>query len=118
MCAPVCPNRLETQAQIIQFLNTMHIANDSYSSEVYTNQDVNIKQVLSTIWQYSNLYEYKSVSSFGKWCSEYHLESLNVPANRKKSNTGNHQAVRSLFRNWCTFVSSIYVFHAQSSIHY
>lgn len=88
---------LETKAQVVQFLNAVYNSRDPSNSEVYTRQDVTMKQILNVVWRYTNLYDDKSLFSFAKWCNHQQLDFLNASTKRRKSDSGDRQSVRSLF---------------------
>lgn len=89
--------KLKTKAQVVQFLNAVYNSRDPSNSEVYTRQDVTMKQILNVVWRYTNLYDDKSLFSFAKWCNHQQLDFLNASTKRRKSDSGDRQSVRSLF---------------------
>jgi hypothetical protein len=41
-----------------------------------------MKQILSTVWEYSDIFDDKNTVSFGKWCSSHNVELMKVNTER------------------------------------
>ncbi|ORX52664.1 hypothetical protein DM01DRAFT_1306345 [Hesseltinella vesiculosa] len=84
---------LTNVAQLIQFLNIVYLAHNPDNNEVYEYKDVTMKQVLNTVWNYCDLFDKKTLYSFGKWCSDQKLDFL--LASTKRKSLGNDESIRA-----------------------
>ncbi|KAG1099408.1 hypothetical protein G6F62_009907 [Rhizopus arrhizus] len=88
---------LTTPAQVVQLLNMVYLAFDPSNEDMYECRQVSQKQILSTAWKYTTIFDEKTVLSFTKWCSHKKLDFLKVPAKRRQNNDGDRLTIRYLF---------------------
>jgi hypothetical protein len=77
-----------TTAQVSQFLNIVFLAIDPQNNEIYYRKDLSMKQILSVVWNYSTIFDEKTITSFGRWCTSQKLEFTTVNPKRKHDNDG------------------------------
>lgn len=81
-------------AQVIQFLNIICLTSDPIN-EVYECKSLTNSDILSMVWKYTDLFDKKTVTSFGKWCANK-VDFTAAPSKRRQCDSGK-SSVRSLF---------------------
>ncbi|KAI8973791.1 hypothetical protein BDF20DRAFT_823931 [Mycotypha africana] len=87
-------NQLLTNAQVKQFLNLVYLPINPNNALVYDCKTVSMKQILSLVWNYCELFDDNTVNSFSKWCSHQKLDLLEMNAKRINS-TDDSQRIRT-----------------------
>ncbi|KAI8388577.1 uncharacterized protein BYT42DRAFT_528538 [Radiomyces spectabilis] len=85
------------QSQIVHFLNLVYLASDPGNENMYERQQVSMRQIFASIWQYTAFFDTKTLQAFTVWCTHKKLNFLKAPAKRKLTNTGDRMNVRTLF---------------------
>ncbi|KAG1140683.1 hypothetical protein G6F37_012940 [Rhizopus arrhizus] len=84
-----------SHAQIIQFLNITYLPSDPMNEEVYECKSLTNSDILSMVWKYTDLFDEKTVVSFGQWCVNK-VDFTAAHSKRKQCDSGK-VSVRSLF---------------------
>jgi hypothetical protein len=88
---------LANPVQLIQFLNMVYLSYDPNNTDVYDCKDISMKQILSTVWEYSDIFNDKNTVSFGKWCSNNNVELMKSKTKRKYNGNKEKISTRSLY---------------------
>ncbi|KAI9267073.1 hypothetical protein EDC94DRAFT_657454 [Helicostylum pulchrum] len=84
-----------SHAQVIQFLNITYLPSDPMNEEVYEYKSLTNSDILSMVWKYTDLFDKKTVISFGKWCAN-NVGFTAAHSKRRQCGSGK-VSVRSLF---------------------
>lgn len=84
-----------SHAQVIQFLNITYLPSDPMNEEVYECKSLTNRDILSMVWKYIDLFDKKTVISFGKWCANK-VDFTAAHSKRRQCDSGK-VSVRSLF---------------------
>ncbi|KAI7900692.1 uncharacterized protein BX663DRAFT_517293 [Cokeromyces recurvatus] len=86
-----------TEQHVIQFLNTCFLPYDPNNDEVYEQRSLSNGDILSVLWQYTEVLNDKSVTSFGNWCSSKKVDFLCCKPKRRHIANNSMISVRSLY---------------------
>ncbi|KAI8376266.1 uncharacterized protein BYT42DRAFT_497920 [Radiomyces spectabilis] len=85
------------QQQVVQFLNTCFLPYDPGSDQLYEEKNVTNGDIFSTLLQHTEIFNDKSVTSFGNWCSSKKVDFLMCKPKRKRYANNSMISVRSLY---------------------
>ncbi|KAI8095672.1 hypothetical protein BDF21DRAFT_329237, partial [Thamnidium elegans] len=77
--------KLNNVSQLVQFLNLIYLPDDPNNNITYERQFLPIKDILSKVWECSDLFDDASSSSFNKWCNDKKLGLLSSEVKRRKN---------------------------------
>jgi predicted DNA-binding protein YlxM (UPF0122 family) len=60
---------LETEAQVVQFINNVYYSEDPNNEEVYQMKALSISAIYDTVKEYTKILEDKKPLAFAGWCS-------------------------------------------------
>lgn len=86
-----------TPAQVVQLLNMVYLDFDPNNEDMYECRQVSQKQILSTAWKYTTIFDEKTVLWFMKCCSHKKLDFLKAPTKRRQNSDGDRLTIRYLF---------------------
>ncbi|CAO3640355.1 unnamed protein product [Cunninghamella echinulata] len=86
-----------SNAQSIDFLNSVFLPCDPFNNEIYDNKRILTKEILSFVWKYSSIHDSKSISTFGKWMKNNKLHLLECPIKRVYDNENSKIQTRNLY---------------------
>ncbi|KAG0954269.1 hypothetical protein G6F31_013195 [Rhizopus arrhizus] len=70
-------HKLNNVPQLVQFLNLIYLPDDPNNNITYERQFLSMKDILSKVWECSDLFDDASSPSFNKWCNDKKLGLLN-----------------------------------------
>lgn len=85
------------QQHIIELLNTCFLPYDPGNNQVYEQRNVTNGDIVSTLCQYTEIFNDESVTSFGNWCSTKKVDFLTCKPKRKHNTNNPMISVRSLY---------------------
>ncbi|KAI9475368.1 MAG: hypothetical protein EXX96DRAFT_539968 [Benjaminiella poitrasii] len=88
---------LTNQQQVVQFLNTCFLPYDPGNDQLYEEKNVTNGDIFSTLLQHTEIFNDKSVTSFGNWCSSKKVDFLMCKPKRKRYANNSMISVRSLY---------------------
>ncbi|KAI9253035.1 hypothetical protein BY458DRAFT_522612 [Sporodiniella umbellata] len=83
--------------QLVQFLNLIYLPDDPNNTIAYERQLLSMKDILSKVWECSDLFDDTSSSSFNKWCNDKKLGLLNSEVKRRKNSLSKRISLRCLY---------------------
>lgn len=72
----------------------MYLPSNPYNDEIYEFKHVTIKEILSLMWKYTNMFDGKSISSMASWCSARKIHFTTIHTSRKSIKNNNKERIR------------------------
>ncbi|KAI9273842.1 hypothetical protein EDC94DRAFT_644157 [Helicostylum pulchrum] len=88
---------LETEAQIIHYLNEVYLPQYPFAGELYEFKQVLTTEIFANLIQYTPFFDKKTPHGFSNWCSKKDLKLLEVNTGikrlRSSSSTGRYRSL-------------------------
>ncbi|ORE17275.1 hypothetical protein BCV71DRAFT_4383 [Rhizopus microsporus] len=81
--------RLKTITQLVTFLNLVYLPYNP-NSKIYEEKSVTVN-ILSKVWNHSDLFADKSPTSFNKWCSTRNIKFFAQQSKRRRNDLDESQ---------------------------
>ncbi|KAF7720458.1 hypothetical protein EC973_008471, partial [Apophysomyces ossiformis] len=85
------------KAQVADFLDAVFLPCNPLNEEVYDCKQVEVKEILSLVWKYTNVFDKQNVSSLGKWLKSAKISLTDSPIKRINNDRGEKVQVRNLY---------------------
>lgn len=85
------------KAQVAEFLDALFLPYGLFNEEVYDCKKVETKEILSTVWKYSKVFDTQNVNSFGKWLKSQKISLTLSPSKRTTADDNEKVQARNLY---------------------
>ncbi|GAA5817681.1 hypothetical protein MFLAVUS_011232 [Mucor flavus] len=85
---------LISDSQIIRFLNEIYLPLDPCNPEIYDAKDVAMKDVLTLLWNYTDRFDSRTLSSFTSWCTKSKFPFMSINSARKANSDSATERIR------------------------